>query len=74
MLNTFSGKVAFRQFHFLLHPDPIIEVTQKKDKSNKKIFAYKGVEDFLGKGLLTNEDKIGLKREDLFNHIFPRKV
>lgn len=72
-LSTFSGKVAFRQFHFLLHPEPIIEVSQKKDKYFKKSFAYQGVEDFLGKGLLTNEGQDWLEKRRIIQPSFSKK-
>lgn len=70
---VFSGKIAFKQFHFLLHPDPILEVLQKKDKYFKKSFAYDGLADFLGKGLLTNEGEDWLEKRRMIQPVFSKK-
>jgi len=72
-LKTYTCNIAFRKFHFLLDPDPIVEVLQKKDKHFRKSFAYKGVSDFLGNGLLTNEGQDWLEKRRILQPKFSKK-
>jgi cytochrome P450 len=72
-LAQYSCKIGFKNFHFLLHPNLINEVLQKQNKHFKKSFAYKGLADFLGKGLLTNEGEDWLEKRRLLQPQFNKE-
>lgn len=60
-LTIARAKIAFKVFVILLDNESIRYVLQKNHKNYKKSFAYKGLKDFLGNGLLTAEGDSWLK-------------
>lgn len=50
-----SARIAFRDFVILLDEEAILHVLQKHHRNYAKSFAYKGLKEFLGQGLLTAE-------------------
>ncbi|MBX2843211.1 MAG: cytochrome P450 [Flammeovirgaceae bacterium] len=67
MINAFpegivKSKIAFRDFYILLKPEYIQQVLVTNNKHYEKSFAYEGLMDFLGKGLLTNEGEFWLNQ------------
>lgn len=67
-------KIAFRDFYFLLSPEAIHHVLQKNHKNYKKSFAYKGMADFLGNGLLTSEGEKWLQQRRTVQPAFHREI
>ena len=69
-----KSRIAFRNFYVLLSPEAIQQVTQKKHRSYKKSFAYKGLSDFLGQGLLTAEGEQWLANRRAMQPAFHRQA
>lgn len=67
------AKIAFRDFYILFKPEFIQHVLQKNHKNYVKSFAYDGLKDFLGEGLLTGEGEQWLKQRRLAQPAFHRK-
>lgn len=72
-LSIAQAKIGFKKFVFLLEPDSINHVLQKNNKNYVKSFAYDGLKEFLGKGLLTAEGKLWLKNRRALQPSFLQK-
>lgn len=72
--NIVKTRIAFRDFYFLLSPEAIHHVLQKNHKNYKKSFAYKGMADFLGDGLLTSEGEKWLQQRRTVQPAFHRDI
>ena len=68
------ARIAFRDFYVLLDTESIQQVMQKHHTRYKKSFAYKGMQSFLGKGLLTKEGADWLKQRRLMQPSFSQKA
>lgn len=68
-----QAKIGFKNFVFLLEPESINHVLQKNNKNFIKSFAYKGLKEFLGNGLLTSEGKEWLKNRRVLQPSFIQK-
>ena len=68
-----GSKIAFRDFVFVLDTKRIHDVLQTHNRKYVKSFAYDGVADFLGKGLLTNEGASWMSQRRLIQPAFLKK-
>lgn len=68
-----SARIGFKDFIFLFEPESINHVLQKNNKNYVKSFAYKGLKEFLGNGLLTSEGKAWLKNRRVLQPSFIQK-
>ena len=68
-----KAKIGFKDFIFLFEPESINHVLQKNNKNYIKSFAYKGLKEFLGNGLLTSEGKDWLKNRRVLQPSFIQK-
>ncbi|BDD06218.1 cytochrome P450 [Aureibacter tunicatorum] len=66
----YKARIAFRDFYFVFDPLMVKHVLQERQKNYKKSFAYEGLKDFLGEGLLTNEGDFWLKQRRLIQPAF----
>lgn len=66
------ARIAFRDFVVLLKPELVQQVLQKNHRKYKKSFAYKGLREFLGNGLLTSEGDFWLKQRRTMQQGFRR--
>lgn len=75
--NEYGGivktKMVNRTFYFITDPELIHTVLTKHNNKYVKSFVYKGLEDFLGKGLLNNEREDWIKQRKLIQPCFHRK-
>lgn len=69
-----KARIAFRDFVILLDPEAIRHVLQKNHRNYKKSFAYKGLKEFLGEGLLTAEGDRWLNNRRAIQASFHRKI
>jgi len=67
-----KARIAFKYFVLLLDQEAVTHVLQKNNKNYVKSFAYKGLKEFLGNGLLTAEGEEWLrnrrKLQPAFHH------
>jgi cytochrome P450 len=68
-----KAKIAFRDFIVLLDQEAITHVLQKNNKNYVKSFAYKGLKEFLGNGLLTAEGEEWLNNRRKLQPAFHQK-
>ncbi|MCE7992922.1 MAG: cytochrome P450 [Roseivirga sp.] len=68
------ARIAFRNFVILLDPKAIGHVVQKNHRAYEKSFAYRGLKEFLGNGLLTAEGKIWLDNRRKLQRGFHRDI
>lgn len=68
------ARIAFRNFVIVLDPGAIAQVVQKKHRTYQKSFAYRGLKEFLGDGLLTAEGETWLKNRRRLQPGFHRDV
>ncbi|MFY0675516.1 MAG: cytochrome P450 [Bacteroidia bacterium] len=68
-----KAKIAFKEFIVLLDQEAITHVLQKNNKNYEKSFAYKGLKEFLGNGLLTAEGDEWLKNRRKLQPAFHQK-
>ncbi|MCG8326728.1 MAG: cytochrome P450 [Chitinophagales bacterium] len=67
------ARIAFRDFLILLEPEAIRQVLQKNHRNYVKSFAYQGLQEFLGEGLLTAEGDSWLQNRRRLQVAFHRK-
>lgn len=67
-----KARIAFREFVILLDPEAINHVLQKKHRNYNKSFAYDGLKEFLGDGLLTAEGDRWLRNRRVLQPGFHR--
>lgn len=67
------ARIAFRDFIILLDPEAIRHVLQKRSRNYVKSFAYKGLKEFLGDGLLTAEGEKWLYNRRTLQPAFHRQ-
>lgn len=68
------ARIAFRNFVILLDPEAIRHVLQKNQRVYKKSFAYRGLKEFLGDGLLTAEGDTWLNNRRKLQPGFHRDI
>ena len=68
-----KARIGFKDFIILLDNEAIQRVLQKNNKNYKKSFAYKGLKEFLGEGLLTSEGENWLKNRRVLQPAFHKK-
>jgi cytochrome P450 len=68
-----KAKIGFKNFVFLFEPESILHILQKNNKNYVKSFAYRGLKEFLGNGLLTSEGKTWLKNRRVLQPSFIQK-
>ncbi len=66
-------KIAFKNFYFLLSTKSIVHVLQKNNKNYRRSFAYNGLRDFLGNGLLTNDSNTWVEQRRKIQPAFSKK-
>lgn len=73
-LHMGRARIAFKDFVFLLHPELVRQVMQRKHRSYHKSFAYEGLRHFLGDGLLTSEGDHWLRQRRAIQPGFHREA
>ena len=68
------SRIAFKDFYIFLKPDYVDHVLQKNHKNYVKSFAYDGLKEFLGNGLLTSEGDFWAKQRKLIQPAFYKDV